>query len=262
MSYQQAIHLVQKGELQQAKILLSALPLEFHTANLLGVVGQLLQDWSGAYSAWVQASTLQPNNLDVRLNLGVACMALGQKEEAAFWWGSILELECNHPQSLINLGLFHRERQENQQAHHYWERALDLLPGNANVREWLADVKGVLGSGLLSLGRMVEAEPLLKEAVELDPTYSILWGYLSRWHFQQHEYEVALETCNRAIQLEQDNNEFFRMRGDIQRALKDEMGALESYQYAIQLGDNEVLTQRAIAELSNQCLTEDIPQTR
>ena len=62
-------------------------------------------------------------------------------------------------------------------------QALDLLPGNANVREWLADVKGVLGSGLLSLGRMVEAEPLLKEAVELDPTYSILWGYLSRWHF-------------------------------------------------------------------------------
>ena len=34
------------------------------------------------------ANTLQPNNLDVRLNLGVACMALGQ-EKPHFWWGSI-----------------------------------------------------------------------------------------------------------------------------------------------------------------------------
>lgn len=257
MSYQQAIQLLQQGEFEQARDLLLTLPNEFNTVNLLGIVGQLLQDWSAAKNAWIQASGLQPNNLDVRLNLGVACMALEQKEEAASWWRSILDIEQNHPQSMINLGLFHRERQENRQAHDYWEQALNLLPDHTNLREWLADVKGVLGIGFLVLGRVEEAESYLKSAVQLDPMYPILWGYLSEWHLAQHEYGEALATCNRAIELDSENSNFFHTRGNILRALDDDASALEAYQTAVRFGGKHISTRRAIAELSNQQVEED-----
>lgn len=258
MSYQQAIQMLQQGKFEQARELLYALPLDFNTANLLGIVGQLLQDWTAAKTAWAQASAFQPDNVDVRLNLGVACMALEQKEEAAAWWRTILDIESNHPQSLINLGLFHREREENQHAHDCWEQALRVLPDNMNVREWLADVKGLLGIGLLVLGRGSDAESYLKEAVQLDPNYPILWGYLSEWHFEQHEFGEALATCNRAIELDANNSQFFHTRGNILRAIGDDASALEAYQTAVQLGGNHISTRRAIAELTNQFIEEDI----
>lgn len=257
MSYQQAIQMLQQGSFQQAREMLHALPLDFHTANLLGIVGQLLQDWTAAKESWIQASAFQPENVDVRLNLGVACMALGEKEEAAAWWRTILDIESKHPQSLINLGLFHREREENQQAHDYWVQALELLPENMNVREWLADVKGLLGIGLLVLGRVSDAESYLKEAVLLDPNYPILWGYMSEWHFEQREFGEALATCNRAIELDENNSQFFHTRGNILRAFGDDASALKAYQTAVQLGGNHISTRRAIAELTDQFIEED-----
>ena len=89
---------------------------------------------------------------------------------------------------MINLGLLYREAERNQEAHDCWQQALDAIPDQPKIIEWLADVKGVLGKEAMTLGRIDEAGDLLQKAVSMDPIYGMLWGYLSEWYLPEKSY--------------------------------------------------------------------------
>lgn len=79
---QRAIQHMQSGQWQQAIVVLHEVPESFRSCNFLGVAYQMSQDWNGAKQAWSQALHYNPNSEDVRLNLGIACIAIGDKSEA------------------------------------------------------------------------------------------------------------------------------------------------------------------------------------
>ena len=185
-----------------------------------GVAYQMMKDWDGAVASWLNALTYNPSSEDVRLNLGIAFIALDRKQEAEQQWLTILEANPTHVQSLINLGLMHREQNKNQSAHDYWERALKILPTHPKVLEWLADVKGVVGFELFGSGHIEEATPLLNQAVSMDPTHGLLWWFLSKLHIHNQEYTSALTACQKAAVLEPGNEEYNRTLLNIEQLQK------------------------------------------
>lgn len=180
----------------------------------------MLQDWDGAVVAWSKALIYNPSSEDVRLNLGIAFMAIGSKDDAERQWLRILEANPSHVQSLINLGLMYREQNNNQSAHDYWERALKVLPTHPKVIEWLADVKGVVGFELFERGQIEAATPLLHQAVSMDPTHGLLWWALSKLHIHNQEYASAFTACQKAVVLEPVNEEYNRTLLNIEQLQK------------------------------------------
>lgn len=257
LTLEKAVAELQNGQWSQAIEILKQLPRSFQVCNIQGVAHQMSQDWFGAVSAWEEALRFNPQSEDVRLQLGIANVALGNKERAEGYWLAILEGNAHHVQSLINLGILYREQERNMEAHGVWERALEILPTHPKVIEWLADVKGAIGSGLVALGKISNAESYLKNAVSLDPTYSILWGYLSEWHFRKGEYPEALVTCQKAVELEPDNSTFYHTLGNVYRMMEEDEKALEQYRQAISLGGKHISTIRAVAELEGIDMTEN-----
>ena len=249
---QTAIQRMQSGQWKAAITILNEVPPSFQSYNLLGIAHQMSQNWSGAKTAWAQALRCNPDSEDVRLNLGIACVATGEQAEAEVHWLHILKSNPHHVQSLINLGLLYREAQRNQEAHDCWQRALDAIPDQPKIIEWLADVKGVLGKEAMTLGRVNEAGVLLQKAVSMDPIYGMLWGYLSEWHLQKEEFSEALQACTKACELEPNNPSFFEMRGSIHRRMGNSETALQMYRMAIDLGTEEESTLKMVAELEGE----------
>ena len=249
---QRAIQHMQSGQWDEAIAALQEAPPSFQSYNFLGIACQMSQDWFGAKSAWSNALHYDPHSEDVRLNIGIACVATGDKVEAEEHWSHILKSNPYHVQSLINLGLLYREQQRNQQAHDCWQSALEALPDQPKIIEWLADVKGVLGRELLTLGKVDEAEELLKTAVSMDPTYSMLWGYLSELYTQKGDLSEAMLTCTKACQLEPDNPTFCHMKGNIHRMMGDNQAALQLYKMAVELGGTDEVLFSLIAQLTRE----------
>ena len=233
--FNRAIELLQRGDWDGAISILQKLSANFQTCNLLGVAHQMQQDWEGAALAWERALSFDPSAEDARLNVGIACVAIGDKKRAEKHWNFLLEQNPQHVQALINLGILYREQERNILAHDSWKRALKILPTHPKVIEWLADVKGALGIGYVALGDHEKAESLLKEAVVMDPEYAILWGYLSEWHLYKKEYPEALVACQKAIDLDEANPTFYHTLGNVYRMMEREDEALVAYRKASEL---------------------------
>ena len=249
---QRAIEYMQSGQWQRAIVALHEVPESFQSCNFLGIAHQMSQDWSGARQSWKKALRYNPNSEDVRLNLGIACVAIGEKSEAEVHWLHILQSNPYHVQSLINLGLLYREQERNQQAHDCWQNALESVPDQPKLVEWLADVKGVLGREALASGNVDDAEVLLKKAVSMDPGYAVLWGYLSEWHFHTGNFSEAHRTCVTAMELAPENPSFFHISGNIHREMGDGAMALHMYREALKLGQVDPSIRKSIADLTRE----------
>lgn len=221
-----AVQKMQGGDFNAAIELLSKVEASFQTCNLLGIAHQMNRDWAGASLAWEEALTFKPDAMDVRLNLGIACVAIGDKLAAEKHWLRILKVDSLHVQSLINLGLLYREEELNEKAHDCWERAVDSQPNLPKVVEWLADVKGVIGYVHLENGDLERAAELLEDAVGLDASHPMLWGYLAELYFQTEDTEAGIAAGRKAIVLEPDNPRFYKTMVDLYRSEGQEKEAL------------------------------------
>jgi len=221
-----AIQRMQGGDFNGAIELLSKAEASFQTCNLLGIAHQMNRDWVGARRAWEEALTFKLEAMDVLLNLGIACVAMGDKLAAEKHWLRILRVDSSHVQSLINLGLLYREEELNEKAHDCWERALDSQPDLPNVIEWLADVKGVVGYVHLENGDIERAGTLLHDAVGMDDSHPMLWGYLAELYLQKQETEAGIAAGRKAIELEPNNLDFYQTMVKLYRAQGNEVDAL------------------------------------
>ena len=213
--YQEGIKALQGGVFPMAQEMFSKatkeLPSRFEFWNLLGISHQFQKQWKQCDQAWREALRCKPDSVDIKLNLGIANIALGNESDAESFWLSILNTDPNHIQTLINLGLFYRERDRNQEAHDFWERGLELMPQNAKLKEWFADVKGALGWKYLSNESSDKAETLLKQAVILDPEYDVLWRYLAEWHLRKSEFNAAEKACTKGLTINPENEDLKRL---------------------------------------------------
>jgi tetratricopeptide (TPR) repeat protein len=87
---------------------------------------------------------------------------------------------------------------------HHWDwaeaeteldRAIELNPNSVSAHHW----KGVYFS---LRGRLDEAKAEMHRALELDPLSLIVMADLGQVHYFAHEYDQALDYCNRALAMD------------------------------------------------------------
>jgi len=91
------------------------------------------------------------------------------------------------------LSMFQNWQWENAEV--AFDRAIQLNPNSAHAHHW----KGVY----LSLrGRLPEAKQAMQRALELDPYSLIITADLGQLYYFSHDYDQAIEYCNRALAMD------------------------------------------------------------
>lgn len=86
----------------------------------------------------------------------------------------------------------------------------------------------------------------LQKALALDPKLATGHVFLSLYWARQHRYDLALDSVEDAIRLQPDASELYSQQGSIQAMLGDLSQALESYQRAVKLSDDDPQTSQLL----------------
>lgn len=167
----------------------------------------------GAIDAFIQAVSLEPENVDVLLRLSRLLTLRGRTEEGV----------------------------------RYAERAAQLRPQDAAAQAALAMALDWHGSRLQSRGRELEARQnyeralaVGKQAVALDPKYPDSYAHLAETYADLNIWDNAIEYAQQAVDLNPNRADVQRALGYVRESQGNYAGAIEAYERAIQLAPREV----------------------
>lgn len=114
-------------------------------------------------------------------------------------------------------------------AEHEFRRALELDPRNATAHHWYATVC------LAPMGRLDEALETIQTAHTLAPLSSIISRDLASIRYYRREYDLALEQCDQAIELNPFFSQAYWTLGYIQEQRQEHAEALAAFSRAVEL---------------------------
>jgi serine/threonine-protein kinase len=114
-------------------------------------------------------------------------------------------------------------------AEHEYQRAISLDPRSATAHHWYAV------TALVQLGRLDDALDEMLLAQTLDPVSTIISRDTARVLFYRHEFEAALEQCDRTIERDPYFSGTYWILGLVQEQLGDLDEAAAAFQRGIQL---------------------------
>ncbi|MEO5331360.1 MAG: tetratricopeptide repeat protein [Magnetococcus sp. YQC-5] len=228
--------------------------------HLLGVLLHQKQAHAQAIHAIRQAIALRADTPFYHLNLGRACLALGQMEEAETAFRTVLTLEPLHVEALAGLTRLFLAQKQWDCAIQTCHTALQTAPADGIVlnllglalrhanrmeeailrfREALqhnpsyAEASNNLGNTLRALGRLKEALPWLTRATEIQPERAELHANLGHLLLDLYQYDAAVTAYGRAANLAPEILEWSTSRitarilaGDATRALAESRAML------------------------------------
>jgi len=118
--------------------------------------------YEAAIAPWREALERNPNDVPVRLGLGVALFETGRVAEAIAQYRAALDLSPEDPEALNNLGAALTRQGNYREAIAALEKSLAVNPADGGAHS-------NLGAALAQSGRVAEALPHLTRAVEYKP---------------------------------------------------------------------------------------------
>jgi tetratricopeptide (TPR) repeat protein len=165
-----------------------------------------------AIDAYIQAVSLEPQNLDVLITLSRLLALRGQTLEAV----------------------------------HYAERAAQLAPQDVKAQAALTMAYGWHASWLQQHGRELESKDTYqkavttgKTAVALDPKYPESYAYLAETYTDLGSLENAIDNAQTAVDLDPNRADVQRALGYVRESQGNYSGAVEAYQRAIELAPRQ-----------------------
>lgn len=152
------------------------------------------EDWAGALPLFEQALAADPGRVDTKHWQVLTLASLKRFDEAEEAGLRAIDEHPGDPQPLATMGWMEGERDREEEALAWHERALEVDPRN----EWALRLRV---NRLSCLGRSDEAEAAVKAAIELRPREPRLW--LARgWVDEQRDRgEEALTWYERALEI-------------------------------------------------------------
>lgn len=176
------------GRYDEAEIeYLNALRIDGRDPKAMGRLGVIyFEEGRVAKSARLlaTASPLEPENLEVRVRLGLAYLAFGKLKEAAAEAGQLLDRDPGQPDAPLLLVESSRDPAAQAAA----LRRLDQLPADVQARAPVLTARGVLA---LHQQRPVEAEALLRRAVAADPKFAPAYTALAAISLAEKDAHAA-----------------------------------------------------------------------
>ena len=197
------------AEYEKALLLNDAEP---NVHNSLGVCYAQLGQMDRAMKHFNLAAKAAPDDFMAHFNMGCALAAVGRAEDAAASLERSLELQPDHGDSLLQLGLLAKGRGDIAGAADYLGRA-------AKAGDCRGGVHRHLGEVLLAQGRLAEAEEAFSLAVKHQPREAAGLAGLSGLYLERGaNLEIALSLAQRAAALEPDQARHVLLAADIMEA--------------------------------------------
>ena len=110
----------------------------------------------------------------------------------------------------------------------YFEKENEKSPNNEDVLRWL---------GYLHLrnNNASECEKFYKRAIAVNPKCGMCYVNLAKASIIKKDFTSAQNYCNRAIEIDQDNADFYGFRGDLKAHAGDGIGAGFDFDKAVEL---------------------------
>lgn len=169
-------------------------------------------------AAYKKATQIDPSRPDAHYNLGNANSSLGRYADAINSFESALALNPQFVAAWINLGRAQEKIGKGEAAMNSYRRALDIDGNHINA--------------LLSLAKIAssaEAERLYRKVSVLARNRSEGWAGLATVAYESGDYTEALEYCNRALEIEPENNDLVFRKGLIQASLENRALAMNTF---------------------------------
>jgi Flp pilus assembly protein TadD len=171
-----------------------------------------------ALKALIKASTLDPNDAEIRGNLGTVRRQTGDIAGAIVDLEAAVKLKADDPQYLNNLGVAYRVAKRDADAIKAFQKAIALAPNDASVHFNLA----------VAYRRQTEKNPDMipraiaeyEKATSLDPGNAEGWFDLGFMYKQDHQNDKAIEAFNKYLELNKGKD------GSGQKRIEDEIGAM------------------------------------
>lgn len=204
--------------------------------NQLGDTYWALNRYKEAIDAYRQAIELDPAYARPWNNVGDVCRLLDQPDEAIDAYRRAIELDPAYAWPYHSLGLIYSQRGGTDRT--AYEAAIILyrqaIERHQNDRD-RARAWNNLGSTYRSLGRYKEAIKAYRQAIELDPQYTLPWQNLGHVYQALSYAEDAIEAYRQAVTLDPDDAQAWNSLGDVYRSQGQLEPATEAYRQAIRL---------------------------
>lgn len=208
--------ILETGDLDKAIAYFDSLSAsDSQDANLMLIKGSLLISAGKIKEASALLNSLEekdPSNIEVLEMKIIVAKAAGPKslaeKKAAI--SKVIALDPNNATANIELGQEQVLNHKYKTARNYYKRALISAPAEPNA---------LFGYGQTSyyLNDIDEAKTAFKKMIALNPNEAIAYQYLGKLEAEDENYKNALEYINKAIQIEDDNYEFYMDLGQYLR---------------------------------------------
>ena len=171
-----------------------------------------------ALKALITASTLDPNDAEIRANLGTVRRQKGDIAAAIVDLEAAVKLKPDDAQYANNLGVAYRVAKRNEDAIKAFQKAIALAPNDASFHFNLA----------VAYRRQTEKNPDLipqaigeyEKATSLDPGSAEGWFDLGFMYKQDHQNDKAIAAFNKYLALNKGKD------AGGQKRIEDEIGAM------------------------------------
>lgn len=168
-----------------------------------------------AYDAWSRASTLQPEDLELKTDLAAVLLKRGQFDEAIRLLRKVLEKNAEYLKAVLNLGIAYYETGQFDQAYQYLQLALqksETEKPSFFSRNQYADIHQYLGDIYFKGNKLSEALSHYKTVCEIKPTvdcHKRLGEALS----QAGEWDAAIQQFAWVLQQEKQDPDVYGLLG-------------------------------------------------
>lgn len=173
----------------------------------------LVQDWNRAIRCFQEARRLEPDNLDVLNNLGMALTGLRTFEDADAVFAEAAALDPSNVRVAYNRGNFFRDAGRLEDAIMCYQQVLVTEPNHASAANNLGNV-------LLQLGRKEEAEATYLKALVAEPDCALTHRNLSGVH-RYHLEDPLIERIESQLTTTSDERDKMYLSFALSKAYED-----------------------------------------
>jgi tetratricopeptide (TPR) repeat protein len=186
------------GDLGQAerlyRLVLKGDPGREDIWNLLGVVAVQTGRPEEAVGSIGRAVRINGANPEFHYNLGLAHLALRDRDKAVECLRRAISLRSDYADALINLGNLLLNGNELEEAEACYRKAAKLAPSNPMIHN-------NLGTVLMAKQAIEEAEPCFREALKLKPDFAEAHNGLGLTLGASGKFDEAIESFQAALRL-------------------------------------------------------------
>jgi predicted O-linked N-acetylglucosamine transferase (SPINDLY family) len=224
----------------QAKTLIKRYPKDSFGFKALGAIFTETQRSAESIDPMKKAIALDPQDAELRANLGNAYKDLCELEEAAKHYRKAIALDPGFAAVYSNLGVTLKDRGLFNEAQANYRKAIELDPSNpeAIVR---------LGYVLMRMGQSEEAERLLSDVLKAHPEYVECLQTLALLLSQLERRDEAMACYQQVLKLSPDNFEIHNNHGNLFKEIGQFASAEAAYRKALSLKPDSSLAYNNLA---------------